>query len=352
NGFTRSTEAAVHELKRFLIGVDPFDTEQIVLHLTRDVYSDGGQIHRCAVAAIEIACLDIKGQALGVPVYQLLGGRVRDRVHAYANGWYRCDRTPEAFAQAAQQVVSRGYRALKFDPFGAAHLAMPKPEEDLSIAIVAAVREAVGPEVELMIEAHCRFSVGSAIKIGRRLEPFGITWYEEPCPHHRIQDTIEVARAVPVPVASGESLHSKEAFLDLISHRVVAVYQPEPLNLGGLTIARQVCAMAEAAGGVVAPHNAQGPISTLACLHLAASCPNLLIQEFFSDFNMPWERRLVDWHPVLDADGMLPLPQRPGLGARLNLDEAARHPARESGLLSLFREGWQRREGEPSSAAD
>lgn len=351
NAFSRTTEAAVHELKRWLIGMDPFDTEALMPRLIRDVYSDGGQIHRCAVAAIDIACLDIKAKALGVPVYQLLGGRLRDRVRAYANGWYRCDRKPDAFARAARSTVDRGYRALKFDPFGAAHLYMTKPDEDLSIALVAAVREAVGPDVELMIEAHCRFSVGTAINIGRRLEPFGITWFEEPCPHHRIEDTIEVARHVPVPVGTGESLHSKEAFLDLIGHRVIAVYQPEPLNLGGLSTARQVCSMVEAASGVVAPHNAQGPISTLVCLHLAASCHNFLIQEFFSDFNVTWERELVDAYPELDADGMLAIPDRPGLGVELNLEVAARHPGQETCLLSLFKPGWYRREGEQFSVS-
>ena len=345
NGFARTTEAAVHEMKQLVIGRDPFDIEALSLSLLRDLYSDGGQIQRCAAAAIEMACLDIKGKVLGVPVYQLLGGQVRDRIRAYANGWYRCERTPAAFAEAAHATVRDGFTALKFDPFGTAHLSLSKVEENLAISIIAAVRTAVGDAVELMIEGHCRFSVGQAISIGHKLAAFDITWFEEPCPHHAILDTIEVARRIPVPVSSGESLSSKQRFVELIAHGAIAVYQPEIMVLGGITQARQVCAMVEAANGVVAPHNAQGPISTVACLHLAASCTNYLIQEYFDCYNVAWEKDLVTWHPTLGADGCLDLPTAPGLGCDLNLEVIAAHPYHEGNYLPLFAEAWQRREG-------
>ncbi len=346
NGFARTTEAAVHEMKHLVIGRNPFDIDPIVLSLTRDLYSDGGQIQRCATAAIEMACLDIKGKALDVPVHQLLGGKVRDRIRAYANGWYRCDRVPAEFAAAAKKVVRDGFTALKFDPFGTAHLHMSKEDENLSIAIIAAVRAAVGPKVELMIEGHCRFTVGQAISIGTKLAPFDITWFEEPCPHHRIADTIEVARRVPVPVSSGESLSSKQHFAELIAHGAIAVYQPEIMVLGGITQARQVCAMAEAANAVVAPHNAQGPISTIACLHLAASCTNYLIQEYFDIYNVEWEKELVTWQPTLDRDGCLDIPTAPGLGCDLDLKVVKAHPYHEGNYLPLFKDAWNLREGD------
>lgn len=346
NGFAKTCEAAIHELKFMVLGRDPFDTEALVLSLTRDLYSDGGQIQRVAVAAIEMACMDIKGKALGVPVYQLLGGQVRDRIRAYANGWYRGERTPKDFAAGAKKVVKDGFTALKFDPFGAAHLSMTKEDENLSIAIIAAVREAVGPKVELMIEGHCRFSVGEAIAIGHKLAPFDITWFEEPCPHHRIADTIEVARRVPVPVSSGESLSNKQAFAELIGYNAIAVYQPELMVLGGITQARQVCSMAEAVNGVVAPHNAQGPLSTVACLHLAASCTNYLIQEYFDCYNVSWETNLVTWHPTLAKDGTLNLPTGPGLGCDLNIDEIKKHPHNPGNFLPLFKEAWNKREAQ------
>ncbi|MBA3687094.1 MAG: mandelate racemase/muconate lactonizing enzyme family protein [Planctomycetes bacterium] len=349
NGFARTTEAAVNEMKHLVIGCDPFRIETIVLALTRDLYSDGGQIQRAACAAIEMACLDIKGKALGVPIYELLGGRVRDRIRAYANGWYRGDRVPAHFARDAKQVVADGFTALKFDPFGKAHLHMDKQDEDLSIAIIAAVREAVGPNVEMMIEGHCRFSVGQAVRIGRRLEPFAISWFEEPCPHHRISDTIEVARNVPVPVSSGESLSSKQQFSELIESRIIAVYQPEIMVLGGISQARQVAAMAEAANAVVAPHNAQGPLSTAACLHLAASCSNYLIQEYFDCYNVEWEKDLVTWHPTLAKDGTLDLPTAPGIGCDLNLDVIRAHPYQEGNYLPLYEDAWNKREGKKAS---
>lgn len=346
NGFTRTTEAAVRDLSHLVIGQDPRQIEHLVLTMKRDYYNDAGMAQSAACAAIEMACLDILGKSLGVPVWQLLGGKVRDRIRTYANGWYRCERTPEAFAAAAQATVAQGYNALKFDPFGDCHLRTSLVEEDLAIAIVAAVRAAVGPTVDLMIEGHCRFAVGQAVKIGHRLEPFNITWFEEPCPANRIEDTITVARRVPVPVSSGESLTTKEAFATLVAPGEIAVYQPEIMALGGISVARHVCAMVECFNGVVAPHNAQGPVSTVACLHLAASCTNYLIQEYFDAFNVDWEHDLTTWRPTLDPrDGSLDIPTAPGLGVDLNLDEIARHPYQPGNYLPLFNNDWHKREG-------
>jgi galactonate dehydratase len=343
NGFASTCEAAVHEIKHLILGRDPFDIEDLVLRLTRNLYSDGGHIQRSAVAAIEMACMDLKGKALGVPCYQLMGGKVRDTILAYANGWYRGPHSPEAFAESAVRVVGDGYRAMKFDPFGKAHLSMSKRELDLSIEVIRAVREAVGSDIELMIEGHCRFSVGLAIEVGRQIAPFEVSWFEEPCPHARIGDTIEVARRVPVRVSSGESIGSKERFAELIEPRIVAVYQPEIMALGGLTQTRHVCAMVEAANGVVAPHNAQGPISTAACLQLAACCTNYLIQEYFEQYNVEWERELVNQHTTLNADGTLTIPDAPGLGVDLNFDEIVKHPYHPNHYLPLFEDGWNRR---------
>jgi galactonate dehydratase len=206
----RSVEGAVRDLKPMVIGMSPFDVEALVAKLCRDVYGDGGQIKMAAISAIEIACWDILGKFLGQPVYNLIGGRCHERLRAYANGWYRCDRTPEAFADRARKVVDMGYTAMKFDPFGIGWRMLTPWEEDLSIDIVRAVRDAVGPRVDLMIEAHSRFGVASAISIAQRLAAFRPAWFEEPVPHQNIQATIEVARASAVPIATGESLSSKQ----------------------------------------------------------------------------------------------------------------------------------------------
>ena len=281
NAFGKTVEAAIHELSSLYIGMDPFQIEMIVQKMTRDVYAEGGQIHSSAVAAIEVACWDIIGKALGQPIYNLLGGRCHEKVRAYANGWYRGPRTPENFAEKAKEVVRQGYTALKFDPFGAAHRIMDLSDEDLSIDIVAAVREAVGPKVDILVEGHCRFSVSTAVKIARRLEPCAPTWFEEPAHHQKIDAVVAVARQTSIPIATGESLSSKYEFAELLSYNAIHILQPEIFHLGGLYATRKVCDMIDAHYGVVAPHNAQGPVATAICLQLAACTPNFFIQENF-----------------------------------------------------------------------
>jgi galactonate dehydratase len=350
NAFAKTVEAAVHELAPRYEGLDPFQVETIFQRMTRDLYSEGGQIQMNAVAAVETACWDIIGKATGRPIYDLLGGRYHESLPAYANGWYAGPRTPESFAARARQVVDRGYKALKFDPFGANYRTMDPTERRLSLAIVRAVREEVGPEVELMIEGHCRFSVAEAVWLGERLAEFTPTWFEEPTHHLKIDAVVEVARKITVPVATGESFSSTHQFAELLAHNAVSILQPEPGSMGGVWRTRQVCAMADAHYGVVAPHNAQGPVSTATCVQIGACTPNLLVQEIFDEFNVPWERELVD-HPADVVDGRIPVPDRPGLGIELNWSELEKHPYQVANFLPLFAPGWERREGEKKPPA-
>jgi galactonate dehydratase len=343
NGFAKTTEACIQELKSFWVNQDPFQIEVIVQKMTRDVYSEGGQIHRNAVAAIEVACWDIVGKALKQPIYNLLGGRCHERVRAYANGWYRGPRTPESFGAKAKEVVARGYTALKFDPFGANHRMMTPQEEALSLDICTAVREAVGPSVDILIEGHCRFTPSTAIKFAQLLEPLRPTWFEEPVPHQQIDALVEVARRSPVPVATGESLASAQQFAELLSHNAVHILQPEVMNCGGLLSAKKICAMVDAFYGVVAPHNAQGPVSTAICLQLAACTPNFFLQEIFDEYNVDWESQIVD-NPAQVVDGYLGFSELPGLGIDLNLEECEKYPYHEGHYLPLFQPGWERRE--------
>jgi galactonate dehydratase len=343
NGFAATVETAIHELRDAYIGLDPSQVDLLFQRMVRDVYSDGGQIHMAALAAIEVACWDIAGKAAGRPVHDLLGGRIRDKVPVYANGWYRTDRTPEAFAERAADVVGRGYRALKFDPFGAAYRVMDRREEDLSIAIVAAVRDAVGPAVDLMIEAHNRFSAATALRVADRLVEFRPAWLEEPVHHQQLGAMIEVARRSPVPVATGESYTSLGQFADLLSHDAVHILQPEPLSLGGLWRTRQVAAMADAHYAVVAPHNAQGPVCGAISRTLGACIPNFYVQESFDEFNADWTRDIVD-RPALPVDGFVDVIDEPGLGIDLDWERLAGHPYERAHLLRLFSPGWERRD--------
>jgi galactonate dehydratase len=344
NYFGKTVETAIHELKPLILGMSPFQVEIISQRLIRDVYTDGAQVHMCAVAAIEIACWDIIGKACGQPIYNLWGGRCHDKLRAYANGWYRGPRTPESFHEKARDVVRRGYTALKFDPFGD-NWRMTTPRDfDLTIDIVRAVRDAVGPHVDILVEGHCRFNVATALQFAQALAPMRPAWFEEPVPHTNIGAMVEVARHSPVPIATGESLSNKQQFAELLKHDVVSIYQPEPLNLGGIFAARKIADMVDAHYGMIAPHSAQGPVCSAACAQLNASIPNFYVHEIFDEFNEPWEKEIVSGG-VEVVDGYIEISDRPGLGIDLNIDEILGHPYQQENALPLFRSGWEKREG-------
>jgi galactonate dehydratase len=342
NGFARTTEAAIHDLKRFVIGQDPFDVENHSLRLARDLYSDGGQIQGAALAGIEFACWDIMGKVTGQPVYKLLGGRCHDRLRVYANGWYRGPRDPQSFHDKAQGVVAMGYTALKFDPFGAAWRAVDRQDFALAVEIIAAVRDAVGPDVDIMVEGHNRFSVHTAMQFAEAMAPSEPTWFETPVPPQRISSMVELARRSPVPIACGEDYYCREQFAELLKHDAVHIIQPEPQYLG-ITTAKQVCGMIHAHNGVTAPHSAQGPLCSVVCAHLNVATPNFFLHEIFDDFNDQWGARILT-NPVRVVDGHITLPDDlPGWGTDLRYEEIARHPYNANNFLPLFRQGWERR---------
>jgi galactonate dehydratase len=342
NYFAKTVEAAIHELSPLILGMDPFQIEMISQRMTRDTYSDGAQVHMCAVSAIEIACWDIIGKACNQPLYNLWGGRCQQKLRAYANGWYRGPRTPESFAEKAREVARRGYTALKFDPFGSAWRMMDRNDFDLSIDIVRAVRDAVGDSVDLLIEGHSRFNVATAVDLAHKIAPFRPAWFEEPVPHTNTNAMVEVARRSPVPIATGESFSNKQQFAELLKYDAVSIYQPEPLNLGGLFATRKIADMVDAHYGVIAPHSAQGPVCSAACAQLNASLPNFFIHEIFDEFNEPWEKEIV-LNGVHVVDGYIEISERPGLGIDLNIDEILKHPYQQENSLPLFKPGWERR---------
>ena len=215
NYFGKTIETAIHELTPLVLGMDPFQVEIISQRLIRDVYSEGAQIHMCAVAAIEIACWDIIGKACNQPVYNLWGGRCHEKLRAYANGWYRGPRTPESFAEKAKQVAGRGYTALKFDPFGNAWRNLSRYDFDLSVDIIRAVRDAVGDSVDLLIEGHCRFNVATAVEFAEAMHQFRPAWFEEPVPHTNITRHGRGGAAQP-----GSDRHRREPFHQAAVRRV------------------------------------------------------------------------------------------------------------------------------------
>lgn len=295
-----------------------------------------------ALSGINIACWDIIGKELNVPVYRLLGGKCRDRIRAYANGWYQGPRDPVFFAERAKEVVEMGYTALKFDPFGKSYKFIDRYEEKKSISIVSAVREAVGDDVDIIIEAHDRFSVSTAIRLGNLLEEFRPLWYETPVISTDIIATNEVARAVRVPVASGERFTTNRQVTELLREKVIDIVQPETLKIGGISGIMEACAIAQGFNAWVCPHNAQSPFTTAVNAHIGVAMPNILIQECFDDFNINWARELFDDYPKI-VDGYLEVPEKPGIGMELNESEALKYPYSPQNFLRLFEEGWEKR---------
>jgi len=332
-------EAQVHELSRFVLGEDPLHPERLWQRMHKGLFL-GSNI---GMNAIEIACWDILGKALEAPLWKLLGGKQHSKLRVYANGWYQGPHDPVFFAEAAARVVEMGYTALKFDPFGAAYRFMSREDERLSRNIVRAVRDAVGDDVDILIEGHDRFSVSTAIRIGQWLAPFEPLWFETPVMSDDIAATLELARAIEVPVAVGERYHRLGQFIDLLAARVVDIVQPETLHIGGISGARKAAAIAEAAEAFVALHQAQSPLNTAINAHLHASMPNFLIHECFDDFLVPWAHDIMSGVPRVE-DGYLTVPDAPGIGVELNEAEMAKHPYGQNKFLRLFEDGWERRD--------
>lgn len=345
NGFIKTTEAAVHELGHLAIGQDPMQIGRLAKRLMDSVSLDGGHIHRTAVAAIEVACWDILGQSLNAPIWQLLGGRQRDTVLGYANGWYRTERTPAHFVRAAEAVVTRGFHALKVDPFGTAQGFIDDSELQLSYDILAALRKKF-PKLEILIDVHARFTEADALRAARKLAPLNLYWWEEPTTREREQPANAVAAQCPIRVATGEMYDTIGQFYTLAAGGNVNIFQPEPMSLGGIGPTFAVANLALAHGSYIAPHQSGGPVATAVCLQLAACVPNFLIQEHFDPFNDPWTRDIVNWAPTLDpSNGHLSLPTAPGLGLKLNLDVVRAHPYDPKAYLNVHTEGWEKRLG-------
>jgi galactonate dehydratase len=335
----RAVEVLIHDwLEDRILGVDPFDVERVVGELIRDQYQ-GGPTVLTAISAAEIACWDLIGKAYGQPVYKLLGGRARERLPAYANGWYGGATTPEEYAGKAREVVGRGYGAMKFDPFGVAWKEMTRDEMAAAERIVAAVRQAVGDEVELMIEVHGRLSASCAIEMGRRLTSYRPAWLEEPVTPHSVDLLLEVKQALSTPIAAGERLYMLEEFQRLTSLRACDIVQMDLAHCGGLAIGKKIAALAQVQDMRLAPHCSIGPVALCAALHFGWSTPQVMIQENFSEYDVPWRNDLVcGWNPIRQGEFLLP--DKPGLGIELNAEVCAQHPYQRHTFPSLWDERW------------
>ena len=331
--------AMVKELaERFLLGSDPFRIEDIWSEMYDHTFwaKGGGPIVFAGMSAIETALWDIKGKALGVPVYEMLGGKIRDTARVYANGWaFRCAK-PEEFAREAERVVEEGYTALKMYPLAqpetsSAHgflrhvsrRSIDREAEELTVARVRAVREAVGSAVDVLLDMSGELTTDAVIRLGRRLEEFDIFLFEEPVDPFDVAALKKVSEHVNMPIAVGERIYTRYGFREVMEQRAADILQPDIGNTGGIMEAKKIAAMAETYSMRIQPHVCASPVSTAAALQLDACIPNFIIQELY-----PYRSRehfaVVDHAPELDVkDSHLPIPSRPGLGVELAADRVA-----------------------------
>jgi len=321
--------------EQFLIGADPFRVEYLWNKMYRDTFwaQGGGPVIYGGMSAINEALLDIKGKALKVPVFELLGGRCWDTLRVYANGWYDECITPEQYADAAQRVVADGYTALKFDPFAIdedgvwrypnRHLTNEKAK--LAYERVRAVREAVGNDIDILIEVHGNLGVSSAIQMGKRLEEFNPFFYEEPVDAMNVDCLKKVAENVNIPIAAGERLYTRYGFRQYIEKQVIDILQPDIGLAGGLTEVKKIADYADTYSIHVQPHNCTGPVATAVAVQLDASIPNFIIQEW-----LPYRPDCI-YELVTDAlelkviGGYFKIPDTPGLGVELNEDVVSQY---------------------------
>lgn len=315
---------ACEELERVLLGKDPHRIEECWQTVYRDAYWRGGAVLMSALSAVEMALWDIKGKDLGVPVYQLLGGKVRDAVPCYANGWFAPAKTPDEFAEKAKIAVAQGFQALKWDPFGSAYLQISRKQLNETIACVGAVYEAINDRADIIIEGHGRFDIPTAVRIGHALSAFDILWFEEPIPPQNIEGLAEVKKRVNVPISAGERLYNRWEFKPLFEQRAADFIQPDVSHAGGIGELKKIAAMAEAYHIPICPHNPSGPVANAATLQLAACLPNFYLLETMSS-DVPW-RAEISTESVRFEYGQMIIPDLPGLGIDINEDAIARYP--------------------------
>ncbi len=315
--------SAVEALARNLIGQDPARIEGLWQSMYRRPRWRGGPVLASAISAVEIALWDIKGKALGVPIYQLLGGACRDRIRLYT---HISGDSPAGIAGHAREMVEAGFNGLKMTPdwvdeHGVVALPAPIP---LEVERVRAVRDAVGDRVDIMVDAHGRLTLPQAADMGRRMEELDILFFEEAAPPEDVDALEWLSRQTSVPQATGERLFGKWAFAEIINRHLVNYVQPDVVHVGGILEMKKIAAMAESRFVEMAPHNPQSPVSTMASLHIDACSPACVIQEYVH-LGPDLQSELFGGGPVI-RDGYATLPDRPGLGIELNEAVAARYP--------------------------
>lgn len=319
-----AVKGALEDMRPYLIGKDPRQIEKHIYELYRNSYWRGGPALMSAISAVEMCMWDITARELGVPVYRLLGGKANDRVKIYANGWFSGAKTPEEFAAKAKVARAKGIRAIKWDPFGKAYRTIEKAELQNAVRCVGAVRDAVGDDMDLLIEGHGRFEAMAAVRIAQELAPMKPLFFEEPVMPDNLDALAYVRSKSPIPIAAGERIFTPYRFQELFEKRAVDVVQPDLSHVGGLMFSKKIAAMAAANYVAYAPHNPCGPITNAATLQVAACTPEFFILETMM-VDVPWRREITD-EQIQFEDGYIVIPDKPGLGIELREEAFLAHP--------------------------
>ncbi len=342
---TRAVVGAIEDLAQLLVGEDPTRIEHLWQMMYRQHFWHGNGIVRgTAISGIDIALWDILGKVHGVPVHRLWGGPVRDYVRLYSHlgggrmeDFYDTDPADaKRFGELAQAAVADGFTAFK-------SMAVPEtmPLDGnrplrYAEACVRAMREAVGEDIDIMVDCHARPSPRMGLQFAKALDPYNLYWLEEPCWPESVDGLADIQRAVKTPIATGERLVSQYAFRDVLEQRAASVLQPDITHCGGLTEARRIAAMAEAYRVAIAPHNPQGPVSTAASLEFGFATPGYVICETVHN-DVPWRQDVVREGFTVEPKGRIVRPgTRPGLGIEIDESEVRKHPFEQEVLQRSF----------------
>jgi galactonate dehydratase len=318
----------IQQLFTLLKGRSIFDVEWL-RRVSAPLAAQNGAPASVAASALEQALWDVRGKAFSVPTYEFFGGRIQPRIRNYANiNRSTEERTPDGFARMAEKAVKDGFDAVKLAPFDEMPRGLTDPvkiEEftKAGIACATAVRNAIGPDRDLLIDVHSHFDRDRGLALAQRLEPLKLFWLEEVTPANPVDDLAAINRMAKMPTAGGESIYGVEGFYPYIRAEAVDVAMPDVKVCGGMLELKKIAAMAEGAGLLVSPHGPASPVGNVAAAHVVATVPNFNILEF-SYGEVPWRAELID-PPEELTNGVLPLSNRPGFGITLNEKTAAKY---------------------------
>ncbi len=321
--------AQLQALGPYMVGRSPFDIKHFTQFAFDDYAARRGSVELfCAISGIEQAMWDIVGKACKQPVYNLLGGKVREKIRVYANGWSYGMKEPDDYARAAEKVVKMGFTAMKFDPLPAPWRTwIPKEHERRAVRVVKAIRDAVGPDVDILIEQHRRLAPMHAIRLDKQLAEFDLYWMEESCQAEYPDELAQIRREIGVPMVIGEATYTKTGFRPLLEKRSADILNADVACCGGILELKEIAAMAESFLVAMSPHNYNSTLVALAStVHASATMPNFIITEYFLPFVDFVDK--ISPNQLKPKNGYIDLPTAPGLGVDVDEEALKQHPGK------------------------